>query len=126
MRYLLDTHALLWFLGNSEELSDRALGIIENEPEIHVSVASLWEIAIKQSIGKMKWPHSPSYMKWICDNENISVLPVLPAHLDRLQNLPKFHNDPFDRLLICQAQAENLVLVTHDSIVPKYPVETIW
>ena len=98
--YIIDTHALLWYLRNSDELSQAAHEIIDNEERIFTSVASLWEIAIKHSIGKL--------------------------HLDELENLPKIHNDPFDRLIICQARTEFLTIITSDTIIPQYDVRTLW
>lgn len=124
--YIIDTHALLWYLRNSEELSEKAREIIDNEEQIFTSIASLWEIAIKHSIGKLDLDFSISQIENLCTEKDISILPIKAAHLDELKNLPDHHNDPFDRLIICQARTENLVIITRDTIIPKYPVQTLW
>ena len=124
--YLIDTHALLWYLRDSEELSETARNIIDNEELIFASVASLWEIAIKHSIGKLELEFSISQIENLCAKKDISILPIKALHLDELEKLPKIHGDPFDRLIICQARTENLTLITRDTIIPKYPVRTMW
>ena len=124
--YIIDTHALLWYLRNSSELSEKARQIIDNEEQIFTSIASLWEIAIKQSIGKLDLEYSISQIKNLCKQKSISVFPIASRHLDELISLPNHHNDPFDRLIICQAKSENLTIITRDTIIPKYPVKTVW
>ena len=124
--YIIDTHALLWYLRNSDELSETAHKIIDNEDTIFVSIASLWEIAIKHSLGKLELEFSISQIENLCYKKDISILPIKAFHLDELERLPKIHNDPFDRLIICQARTENLLLITRDTIIPKYDVKTVW
>lgn len=124
--YILDTHTLLWYLRNSEELSDTARNTINNADYIFISVASLWEIAIKHSIGKLDLELSISQIESLCAQKEISILPIKGIHLDELKNLPKYHNDPFDRLIICQSCVEDMPIITKDSIIPKYPVKTLW
>ncbi|UTC57817.1 type II toxin-antitoxin system VapC family toxin [Treponema sp. OMZ 305] len=124
--YLLDTHTLLWFLHDSPQLSKKALNIITTEQYIYVSSASLWEIAIKRSIGKLNFEYSFQQIETLCYEKNISSLHITSKHLDKLIELPNIHNDPFDRLLISQAITENFCLITKDSIIPQYQVETIW
>lgn len=124
--YLLDTHALLWYLRNSPELSKKALKIINTEDEIFVSVASLWEIAIKNSIGKLDLEFSIEEIENLCNEKDIMILQINGKHLDKIKLLPKIHSDPFDRLIIAQAQTEELTILTTDSKIPKYPVKTQW
>ena len=124
--YLMDTHTLLWYLRNSQEISKKSLEIINSETTIFVSIASLWEIAIKNSIGKLHINESISKIEQLCNEKDISILPIKSKHLDLLHTLEKIHNDPFDRLIICQAKSENLCIITRDSVIPSYEVNTIW
>ena len=124
--YIIDTHALLWYLRDSDELSDKTHKIIDNEERIFTSIASLWEIAIKHSIGKLDLEFSISQIENLCMEKDITILPIKSMHLDILGNLPKIHSDPFDRLIICQAITEKLTIITRDTIIPHYDVTTIW
>jgi PIN domain nuclease of toxin-antitoxin system len=126
MRYLLDTNALIYFLSAPDELSAKARRIVQKAPDLFVSIASLWEIGIKQSLGKLHLGLTPSEIEKYCVEHEISILPIRASAIDRLAALPDIHRDPFDRLLIAQAQDEDLVVVTHDRIIPNYPVETLW
>lgn len=123
--YIIDTHILLWFLSEPEKLSATAKKILL-EDDLYISMASLWEIAIKQSNGKLDLPFSPEELYTICIERNIRVKQILPTHLAYLKNLPKIHNDPFDRLIICQSLADNIPILTHDGKIPLYPVKTLW
>lgn len=124
--YLMDTHTLLWYLRNSQEISKKSLEIINSETTIFVSIASLWEIAIKNSIGKLQINESISKIEQLCNEKDISILSIKSKHLDLLHTLEKIHNDPFDRLIICQAKSEKLCIITRDSVIPSYEVNTIW
>ena len=124
--YLLDTHTLLWFLRDSPQLSKKALGIITTENKVYVSIASLWEIAIKKSIGKLEFEHSIEKIAELCHEKDILILQIQPKYFDKIIELPNIHNDPFDRLIIAQAIIENLIIITKDTIIPKYSVKTIW
>ena len=124
--YLLDTHTLLWFLRDSPQLSKKALEIITTENKVYVSIASLWEIAIKKSIGKLEFEHSIEKIAELCHEKDILILQIQPKYFDKIIELPNIHNDPFDRLIISQAIIENLVIITKDTIIPKYSVKTIW
>ena len=123
--YIIDTHILLWLLSEPEKLSEAARKIVQ-EADLCVSMASLWEIAIKQSNGKLDLPFSPEELHAICIDRDIHIKQILPSHLNLLRDLPKIHNDPFDRLIICQSLAENIPILTHDSKIPLYPVKTVW
>ncbi len=124
--YLLDTHTLLWALFDENSLSENAKKIILDDNDIFVSIASLWEIAIKQSIGKLQINESIETIARICDEEDFYMLSIMPVHLDYLKQLPRIHGDPFDRLIISQAVSEKLIIVTKDSKIPLYGIKTIW
>jgi len=127
MGYILDTNALIFYLYNPEQLSKAAVDIVYNEDnKIYVSIVSLWEIAIKTSIGKLEIKNSMEEIAGVCLKYKIELMAINPGHLDWIANLPQIHGDPFDRLIISQALAENLTIVTKDSIIPKYDVNTIW
>ena len=126
MKYLLDTNALLYAFSAPSELSVRARGIVRDERDLSVSVVSFWEIAIKQSIGKLKFGMTIPELEALCDERDIHVLGIASVAIERIKDLPQIHGDPFDRLLIAQAQTENMVIVTCDRMIPQYPVQTIW
>ena len=123
---LLDTHAFLWFMSDPSRLSEKVNTELENADVVYISVASFWEMAITSSLGKLKLPTSISDMMKDCEKLDFSVLPIRGSHLERLQGLPWHHRDPFDRLLICQAQEEHLTMVTVDENIVKYDLATIW
>lgn len=123
---ILDTHALLWYLSDSKEMGDDLKQQISDSDLVAVSIASFWEIAIKQSIGKLKLEESVSEIEHICYLKDIMVLPIKPSELDVIKTLPNIHADPFDRLIISQTISESAILVTKDSNIHKYPVRTIW
>ena len=128
MRVLLDTHALLWFLAGDERLSARGRQIIgDPTADLLFSVASLWEIAIKHSIGKLPLarPFAETFPAQLNANA-VRALPIEPAHLARLVDLPLHHRDPFDRLIIAQALAEGVPVLTRDRAFGAYPVEVVW
>ena len=125
--YLLDTNALLYFLYDSEKLSKKASDIIyHNNAKISVNIVSMWEIAIKSSIGKLKIKSSISKIAETCEKEQFEILSIKPFHLDEIGQLPTIHGDPFDRLIISQAISENLVLITKDGTIPLYNVKVLW
>lgn len=124
--HILDTHALIWYLRDSKELPPSTKEIISSEKDICVSVVSLWEIAIKKSIGKLDFEYTPSDIERLCYEKDILILPILPKELDILGTLGDIHNDPFDRLLVCQAINNAAIIITKDENVAKYPVRTYW
>lgn len=128
MRVLLDTHALLWFITDDDRLGGRARSLIEDpEADVAVSVASLWEVAIKHSIGKLPLarPFAETFPAQL-DANAFRTLPIEPAHLARLVDLPFHHRDPFDRLILAQALAETVPVLTRDRAFEAYPVDVIW
>lgn len=128
MRLLLDTHAFLWFIGGDERLSDNAKEAIANlENDVFLSAASLWEIAVKINIGKLKLPRPFSELvpEQLMQNE-INILHIELSHMTRYVDLPLHHRDPFDRLIIVQAQMEEMPLVSKDEVFGSYEVDLLW
>jgi PIN domain nuclease of toxin-antitoxin system len=126
-RLLLDTHALLWFVANDASLGATARARIETADEVLVSVASAWEIAIKVNLGKLTLdaPSAEDFFEEQMQANGFAYLPIAPSHVFRAAALPLHHRDPFDRLLIAQAIAEGLTLVTRESFAA-YGVTTAW
>ena len=122
---LLDTHTYLWFVGENPQLPQWVSDRIQTSENVFVSIASFWEMAIKYSKGLLELPVPVSRMMEDCATLKLTILPINGVHLDKLKELPYIHKDPFDRILICQAQAENLELVTVDSYIVQYDVKTI-
>jgi len=120
---LLDTHVLIWSLANSPDLGAKAKElIITGDNLIFVSAASIWEIAIKKSIGKLK---APDNLLEELTLHRFTLLDINAEHALAVEKLPDIHKDPFDRMLIAQAGVESLQLITADSQVRKYPVSVI-
>lgn len=128
MRVLLDTGVFLWMISGPEMLSAKARTIIETrENELFLSTVSGWEISIKFQIGKLKLPNKPGiYVPLQVEENQMDVLAIKMNHVLNICNLPNFHKDPFDRLLISQSQLENLPILTSDEEIMKYPITTIW
>lgn len=122
MRYLLDTHLLLWAGVDSEQLSTAALAILGDEQSTLVfSAASLWEVAIKTSLGRPEFAVDPHLLRRGLVQAGYEELAVTGAHAAAVVDLPALHQDPFDRMLLSQARAEGLILVTSDAAVARYP-----
>lgn len=123
--YLLDTHAIIWYVSGSTELSQTAKDIMETK-RCFFSFASLWEIAIKQAKGTLQFNIDIPKLKTVLEDEEFIYL--LPTEFDAeaIKALPDIHKDPFDRLLIAQAIENNLTIVTTDSKILQYNVKTIW
>ena len=128
MRLLLDAHALLWFLAGDSQLSHRALSHMQDmRHTLFVSPATLWEIGIKDSLGKLTLPEPfVELFPGRLEASNILVLPILIPHLHVHRMLPGHHSDPFDRLVIAQALAEDMTLISCDSQFPAYGVKLLW
>ena len=123
MNLLLDTHILLWWLMDSPALKESSRKIITNsENIIFVSAASGWEIAIKKSIGKL---HAPHDLITAITANNFEILPITIPHTEKLGELPYHHRDPFDHMLIAQAQYEQLKLMTDDEQIKQYDVSIL-
>lgn len=127
MKILLDTHTFLWFVADNPYLSEKAKNIIESEINVLISTASLWEIAIKISLGKLTL--TQPFNEFISDQlikNDIELLPITIEHLIIISTLPFHHRDPFDRMLIAQAIRENLPIISKDNQLDSYGVRRFW
>jgi PIN domain nuclease of toxin-antitoxin system len=122
MKLLLDTHILLWAANEPERLSAQAIALLEDpDNELLFSAASLWEVSIKNSLGRNDFKVDARLLRrGLLDNGYVE-LPITSAHAVYVESLPAIHKDPFDRILIAQATAEGITLVTADGMVAKYP-----
>lgn len=127
MNLLLDTHVLLWAMAGDERMRPAARRAIEDTANtVYVSAASAWEIAIKAGLGRVRIP--PNVAKWLpgeLERSQFLPLPVTIPHALGVERLPRHHDDPFDRVLIAQAKAEGLTLVTHDRKLRRYGVRLL-
>lgn len=128
MKLLLDTHAFVWWDKAPDRLSGRALrAIARPSTELFLSVVSLWEMAVKSAIGKLELNGSVrGRVDAQVEQNSLRLLPVEPAHVWALDDLPGDRGDPFDRLLAAQARAEGMVLVTRDARLSELRVRTLW
>ncbi len=128
MKALLDTHTFLWWIIDSPKLSSHVCEIIsDGNNDLFLSAASGWEIAIKAQLGRLRLPDDPE--RFIPDQltaNAIQSLPIQMSHALHVYTLPNHHRDPFDRMLVAQAQLENLAILSADPQVAQYPVEVIW
>ena len=124
MKLLLDTHIFLWFISEDQRLPEPyRRTICDSSNEIYLSVASLWECLIKNSLGKLPLPAEPAnYLTLQREQHGIQSLAIDEVSVARLLELPAIHRDPFDRILICQAIQHGLLLVTQDNLFTNYPV----
>jgi PIN domain nuclease of toxin-antitoxin system len=123
--HLLDTSTLLWALGQPERLSANARRLVEAGENV-VSVASYWEVVIKAQKGLLSISDLPTWWRRATELTAARVLHIRPSHITALTALPMLHKDPFDRILIAQAKAEGLRLVTNDGPIGEYAIQTIW
>lgn len=122
MRFLVDTHIFLFLINADEKLDKKTIGILENPANsINLSIASLWEIVVKINIGKLPITRSINEFYELLNKKNITVLNIQKQHLDIYLNLPLIHKDPFDRLIISQAIADDLTIITDDQYIKNYP-----
>jgi PIN domain nuclease of toxin-antitoxin system len=128
MRHLLDTHAFLWFILDNPQLSESEKNIIANpNHEIVVSPASFWEIAIRIKLGKYLLPQPYQYfMETHIAVNDFTILPILPKHTALLTTIELHHKDPFDRLQVAQAMAEDMRIVSVDPQLDVYGVQRLW
>lgn len=127
MRHLLDTHTLLWFINGDEELSESAKNTIEADNTVNfVSVASLWEIAIKVSLGKLELKAPFTEIKSQLDQNGFQLLPITWEDTLLITSLPLHHRDPFDRIMVAQGINNKLKIITKDDQFKNYPVALIW
>lgn len=127
MSYLLDTHTLLWLLEGKKSFSENVKNVLaDNEVTKYISATSFWEIGIKISIGKLEINYPLQDLRNAVIEKGFVFLSVTESHGLGVTTLPFHHKDPFDRMLIAQAKAENLTIITKDPIIPKYDVPTLW
>ena len=127
MNLLLDTHTLIWFLNGDEKLSNKAKSAIEDTKNSKiVSIASIWEIAIKLSIEKFKFAKGFKHFLDMVEDNGFEILPMTFEHAIELSTLEFLHRDPFDRLLISQCIVDKLIIITKDINIKRYKIKTIW
>ena len=128
MRLLLDTHAFLWWIADDPRLTQRAReALADPQNEVYLSAVSVWEIVIKVGLGRLDLPKDlDSFIAGQMRQNRFLPLAITIPHTLKVRTLPEIHKDPFDRLLIAQAQVEGLVLVSGDRWVARYPVPVLW
>ena len=127
MRLLLDTHALLWWATSNPGLSRKARkAIADDATDVFVSAASAWEIATKVRIGKLEWPGTAGTVNAYVLGQGFRALPISLVHAELAGQLPIAHRDPFDRMLIAQAQTEDMWLVSNDAAFDTAGVRRYW
>ena len=128
MKLLLDTHAFLWMISDDAGLSVAARqAIVAEDNEVWLSSASAWEIAIKYSLGKLPLPEEPDrFLPRMRERSGVALLPISEAEVCQIHRLPPLHRDPFDRVLVAQANCHGMVIVTDDAVIGRYPVQTLW
>jgi PIN domain nuclease of toxin-antitoxin system len=127
VKLLLDSHSIIWFLDGSSKLSKNARNVIEDENNIKfISSASLWEIAIKISLKKADFSISFVEFVSLIELNGFDILPIKTIHSLEVSQLPFFHRDPFDRMLVAQALVDELVVVTKDDWIKLYSIKAIW
>ena len=128
MRILLDTVTFLWAVTDAVELSEAARELFSDpDNDVFLSSVSAWEITVKNSIGRLPLPESPpKFIPTQRKQHDIESLPLDEEATLYLSRLPSLHRDPFDRMLVCQAIVEHLVILTPDDLINQYPVRTLW
>jgi PIN domain nuclease of toxin-antitoxin system len=127
MIYLIDTHILIWLIIETNKLPKNIFQVLKNKNnKIFISAVSIWEIAIKVSIGKLIFPFELKNIIKEISEMNISVLDITSEHLIKVADLPFHHKDPFDRLIISQSIIENIPIISSENIFSKYNIEIFW
>lgn len=127
MKILLDTHTFIWFINGNNLLPEKVMRLISDpENRCFLSIASIWEIAIKISIGKLKLRSNFEKIRDFLTANSIVLLPLEFEHLQTLLKLEYYHRDPFDRVIISQGISDNLIILTKDSNFGSYPVKLYW
>jgi PIN domain nuclease of toxin-antitoxin system len=126
MRQLLDTHIFIWFVMGDPRISVSMRSQIENNENL-LSIASVWEMAIKHSIGKLNFGLAfDDFIEQQIIRNGIELLPIIIDHITVVATLPLHHRDPFDRILIAQSVVEKIPLLSADKIFDAYPIERLW
>lgn len=127
MKYLLDTHTVLWFFDDVEKLSETVLGaILDLANDKFISIASAWELAIKINLGKLVFEGGVAHFFTVVEENGFELLPIKEGHIKRLEPLPFLHRDPFDRILVASAMIEDMCLLTADANIRLYDVASLW
>lgn len=127
MDLLLDTHTFIWFFNGDEQLSLKARRLIEeSKNEKFISVASLWEVAIKIGLKKLFFDGNTSEVVELLEQNGFRILPISVDHIVIYESLNFVHRDPFDRILVAQAVIEDMTIITKDENIPKYDIKTVW
>lgn len=127
MKLLIDTHAFIWFIFGDLKLSTKAKSAIEDvNTDCFLSIASLWEISIKESLGKLNLKMTNARIEKRLLQNNIAILPIAMEHTFKIKTLPHHHRDPFDRMLIAQAMVDGLTIVSADTEFSKYKANILW
>ena len=122
MKFLLDTHLLLWAAGEPKRLSKAVRSLLEDaDNELLFSAASLWEVAIKSALGRKDFRVEVRLLRRGLLDNGYSELPIVSDHVVAIESLPPIHKDPFDRVLVAQATVEGITLLTNDPVVAQYP-----
>jgi PIN domain nuclease of toxin-antitoxin system len=127
VKLIIDTHAFIWFLYGDKKLSSKAkLAIADGNNQCFLSSASLWEIAIKESIGKLNLSITNQRLEQRLLQNQIKVLPITLDHTFQVKVLPHHHRDPFDRMIVAQSMVEGLTIITADTEFSKYTLNILW
>jgi PIN domain nuclease of toxin-antitoxin system len=128
MKLLLDTCTFLWLIADAPELSRHARDLFRAPAnEVYLSSVAAWEISLKHALGRLPLPASPErFVPEQRQNHEIATLPLDEESVLQAHRLPSFHRDPFDRMLVCQAIVNGMVILTPDPLVTQYPVRTMW
>ncbi len=129
MRLLLDTHALIWVVQSPQQLGDDArAALIADDAEVYASHVSLWEMAIKRGVGRLEQLERKAgdWFEHFVPRSGLRPLPIAAGHLGAVEDLPRLHNDPFDRLLVAQARQGGMTMITCDRDVAQYDIDVIW
>jgi PIN domain nuclease of toxin-antitoxin system len=127
MKLLLDTHAFIWFINGDNQLPKKVIKLIEDSNnQCYLSIASIWEIAIKVSLGRLVLKSEFNHIQQLIIKNDFEILPIHFDHLISIQKLEFFHRDPFDRLIISQAIAEDFIIISKDKEFSLYPIRVIW
>ena len=127
MDIILDTCSVLWYFNGNDEMPQTTREVILNsENTIHVSIATVWEVAIKMSIGKLSFDGGIDGFIEAIEDEGFLLLDITTGHIKAVKDLPFIHRDPFDRILVAQAIVEELPILTTDSEIKKYDIKSVW
>ena len=128
MKYMLDTCAFIWYISEGSAMPEELKTLVDESDNVYISFATLWEIAIKQTTGKLSAVTMSVFeLAEICEAHKIMIAPLKLPYLERIKQLPLIHKDPFDRIIIATAIEEDYTLLTNDSEIIKYKdVKTLW